>query len=248
VAVVLACDLAVVATRVVAPKVRPKVVRYHLVPATTTTKLLPAQPAGQAAVSGTASVVVADDAQSDPVAAPFTIKAERGRGSATIANAIVSGARATIVWNSGTPLPISGDNGSLDLRPAHVMVDVGGVTWTVDGGPRSFAPGRYHVGAPVAVGRGKGLASPRESVDFTADATTTLTSTGGATIHLDPTPIELDGPGRVTVNGSFEVKTGSRARSATSLTFGPGAYKLMLAPDQAGLLVDAILNGPLQVG
>lgn len=246
-ALVLACDLAAVATRVIAPDVRPTVVRNHVVPLPGPTTTLPAQPPGQTALSGTAATVTADDAQSDPVATPFTITAERGRGSATIAGALVGGARTTLVWNSGTPLPITGEDGSLDLRPAHVVVDAGGVTWTVDGGARPFAPGRYHVAAPVAVSRGRGLASFRDGVDFTADAATSLTSTGGAVVHLDPTPIELDGPGRVTMHGVFQVKMGTRTRPAASITFGPGPYKVTITPDQGGLLVDAILNGPIAV-
>lgn len=201
---------------------------------------------GQEFVTGDVARFVADDAQtSRPLASPFTLTAiERGTGSATIENALVDGTRTTISWPSGTPLPITGAGG-LDLGPIHVDVDAGGITWALDGGARTFVPGDYQAGAPVAVGTG-GIAAPRESLSFRADERTVLTSRGGVVVHVDPQSLELTGPGKISVSGALRVQTPESARRAATVTFGPGPFKVTLSPGgTTGVSVNAVLQGNL---
>ena len=135
---------------------------------TTTVDLGPAPAPGQVFVKGTVDKLTAEGAQGAPavLAAPFTLMAlERGVGKATIENALVDGKRTSIAWGGGTPLPITGTGGSLDLggSKAKVQIDAtGAATWTVDGSARVLKPGTYRVGASVAVGVG-GLATPRDA-------------------------------------------------------------------------------------
>jgi hypothetical protein len=207
------------------------------------TEIVPAP--GQSLVSGTAQTFSADGAVTDPIPGPFTINAvERGAvRNATIQGAIVSGSRQTIYWDAGTPMPISG--GALDLGPAHVDVDIHGITWTLAGAPRAFRPGRYHVGSPVAVGSG-GLATPHDNgVDFTADERTALVATPGVVIHLDPKPVTLQGPGKLVAAGRFVVRTSGGPRQAASITFGPGPFRVTFTPNAANLTIDATLQGPV---
>src|SRR5213079_2936505 len=158
--------------------------------------------AGQSLVTGTLRSFTSDDAVAQPIRTPFTINAvERGaRNHATIEGALIGGSRKTIYWDAGTPMPISGA-GALDLGPAHVDVSPTGVTWILGGAARSFAPGRYHVGSPVAIGTG-GLAEPHDNgADFTADEHTVLTTTPGVVLHLEASAVELDGPGSLKMAG-----------------------------------------------
>jgi len=199
---------------------------------------------GQEFVTGDVAHFVADDAQaSQPLGSPFTLMAaERGAASATIENALVDGARSTISWSSGTPLPITG-SGGLELGPVHVDVDPTGVTWGLDGGARSFLPGTYVAAASVAVGTG-GLATPRESVEFEADERTVLTAQNGVTVHLDPEPLDLTGPGKTSVSGNLEVQSSDSTRSASAVTFGPGPFKVTLTPGgSTGVRINAVLQG-----
>ncbi|MDQ6798735.1 MAG: hypothetical protein M3011_12100 [Actinomycetota bacterium] len=199
---------------------------------------------GQEFVTGDVAHFLADDAQSSkPLASPFTLMAaERGEASATIENALVDGSRSTISWPSGTPLPITGPGG-LELGPIHVDVDPTGVTWALDGGARSFVPGTYVAGASVAVGTG-GLAASRDSVEFRADERTVLTSRGGVTVHVDPESLELTGPGKTSVSGNLRVQGPDSTRRASAVTFGPGPFKVTLAPGgSTGVSINAVLQG-----
>lgn len=212
---------------------------------TTTVDIGPPPAPGQSFVRGNVDRLTAEGAQGGAIAAPFTLTAlERGVGKATIENALVAGTRTSIAWGGGTPLPISGDGGSLDLAGATVEVDATGATWTVDGAPRSFKPGIYRVGASVAVGVG-GLATPRESVSFTADARTVLTTRGGVVVKLRPAPLELTGPGRVTAAGQLQVRDQTTLTPAAGIRFGEGPYTVRLNPVNGRLELDAVLQGPL---
>lgn len=199
---------------------------------------------GQAFVTGMVDRLAAEGAQGDPVAAPFTFTAvERGRGRATIENALIDGKRTSIAWGGGTPLPITGA-GSIDLGGARVDVDASGATWLVDGSPRTLNPGRYRAGASVAVGVG-GLATPRDAVDFTADAMTEVQSSGGVVVKVPPGKLELTGPGKVTATGQLQVRDPQTRLPAQSIQFGEGPYKVTLTPSGGRLELDAILQGPL---
>jgi len=234
--------VAVVAVRELAPS--ENIVHTEQPPPTIETNVVPA--AGQSLVSGTLTAFSSDDAVAQPIHTPFTVNAvERGaRNHATIEGAIIGGARRTIYWDAGTPLPISG-GGALDLGPAHVDVGPTGVTWVLGGAARAFAPGRYHVGSPIAIGTG-GLATPHdEGTDFTADEHTVLTTTPGVVLHLDAPAIELDGPGSLKMSGQFTLRTTGGQRTATSIVFGPGAFRIVFKPVPGGLQATATLQGPV---
>lgn len=209
---------------------------------TTPSGPVPAQ--GQSFVTGTVDKLVAEGAQGAPVAAPFTITAlERGAGRATIENALVNGRRTSIAWAGGTPLPITGD-GAIDLSGSRLDVDTGGATWRVDGAPRSLQPGRYRAGASVAVGVG-GLATPRDTVEFTADAMTQVQATGGVVVKLPPKRLEVTGPGKVSATGQLLVQDPRTRLPAQSVQFGEGPYKVALTPSGGRFEVDAVLQGPI---
>lgn len=199
---------------------------------------------GQLFVTGEISRLVAEDAVlAEPLNSPFTLSAaERGTGNATIDKALVGGKRTTISWGTGTPLPITG-SGGLDLGPVRVEVDARGVVaLNLDGAARPFRPGTYRAGAPVAVGTG-GIAAPRDGVEFTADAQTVLTTRGGVLVRREPTRVELEGPGKVSVAGRLTVQTPESSRPAATITFGPGPYKITVVPLGVRATIQSVLQG-----
>jgi hypothetical protein len=206
------------------------------------TRIVPA--AGQSFVTGEIESLSADDTQTTPIPVPFTLTSvDRGAGKGTIENALVDGKRTTIFWGGGTPLPLSGEGGGVDVTGAVVDVAPSGLTWTISGG-RKLLPGSYFAGAPVAVGA-TGLAVPRDSVSFTADARTVLNTTGGVAIELDPQPLEVTGPGRVSAKGKLTVTDTSGTRTASAIDFATGPYKVILTFQGSKLVLDATLQGPL---
>jgi hypothetical protein len=210
-----------------------------------TTPAGPAPGPGQEFVKGTIDKLTAEGAQAAPLAAPFTLSAvERGTGKATIVNALVAGKRTSIAWGGGTPLPITGDGGSIDLAGTKVDVDSTGATWTVDGGSRALKPGNYHAGASVAVGLG-GLATPKDSVDFVADSQTVVNSTGGVVVKVPPGKLDLTGPGKVTVSGQLQVRDSTSTKAAASIQFAGGPYTVSVTSDGGRASVDAVLQGPV---
>ena len=214
-------------------------------PATTTTVDLGPVPApGQVFLKGTVDRLTFERAQAPAVATPFTLTAvERGVGKVTIENALVEGKRTTIAWDGGTPLPISGEGGSIDLAGAKVDVDATGSTWAVDGG-KLLKPGTYRAGAPVAVGEG-GLARPRDSVAFTADSRTIVNGKGGVTLKVAPARQELKGPGKIVGTGQFQIRDQTSRTPATRFQFGEGPYTVVVNPANGRLEIDAVLQGPL---
>jgi hypothetical protein len=212
---------------------------------TTPAGLAPAT--GQSFVTGTVDTLTAEGAQSAPLAVPFSFTSpERGVGRVNIQNALVDGKRTSIAWGGGTPLPITG-SGSIDMAGARVDVDPTGTTWRVDGAVRALAPGKYRAGASVAVGVG-GLATPRDAVDFTADAMTMVQSTGGVVVKLPPGKVELTGPGKVTAAGQLQVRDPQSTKAAASIQFPGGPYKVTVTPAGGRLTLDAVLQGPLTRG
>ncbi len=198
--------------------------------------------ASQAFVTGEVTRLVADDAQvAEPLTSPFTITAvEQGTGSAIIDKALVGGKRTTISWGGGTPLPITGAGG-LELGPVHLEVDARGVALRIDG-TWSFVPGTYRAGASVAVGTA-GLATSRDSVEFTADEQTVFTGRGGVVVRRDLRRVELKGPGKLSISGRLQVQTPDSKRAAGSVTFGPGPFTLTLVPATGGLTIESVLQG-----
>ena len=211
---------------------------------TTTVDLGPAPAPGQVFVKGTVDRLTAERAQAPAIATPFTLTAvERGVGKVTIENALVDGKRTTIAWDGGTPLPITGTGGSIDLNGSKVDVDATGSVWAVDGA-RPLKPGAYRAGASVAVGEG-GLARPRDAVAFTADARTIINGKGGVTLKVAPARLELTGPGKVVGAGQFQVRDRTSRTPATRFQFGEGPYTVVINPVNGRLEIDAILQGPL---
>ncbi|HWW52315.1 MAG TPA: hypothetical protein VNY84_00990 [Acidimicrobiales bacterium] len=203
--------------------------------------------AGQTRVTGRVTLLTADDAVASPLRLPLTITvAERGRGDVTIVGVTVSGQPEQIVWLAGQPLPLSG-TGSIDLGPAAVTADAGGIVWHLDHGQRVLTPGHYTAGAPVAVGEG-GLADARDSVSFDAEpgGGAGFISNGDAQVRLAAGPLNLNGPGRVHLSGALLLTTGSGPpRPATTITFGPGPFEVVLQPSATGYSIDARFQGNL---
>ncbi len=222
--------------------------RFKDEPAPTTTTTIPGpKPApGQAFVKGTVTKLTAEGAQGAPLATPFTLTAlDRGVGKATIENALVDGKRTSIAWNSGTPLPISGAGGSIDVSGSKVDIDAAGAaTWTVDGATRALKAGAYRAGAPVAVGVG-GLATSRDAVAFTADSLTRVNTSGGVVIKVAPGRLELKGPGKVTATGQVQIRDETSLKPAGGFVFNNGPYTVTVVPVDGRIDIDAILQGPL---
>src|SRR3546814_12088322 len=72
------------------------------------------------------------------------------------------------------------------------------------GGAHALTPGPYQLDTPVAVGT-EGIATPRDSVAFTAVEGTLLEARGDASIILGDGAHRLVGPGRVLIGGALEV-------------------------------------------
>jgi hypothetical protein len=206
------------------------------------TRIVPA--AGQSFVTGEIDFLSADDTQTAPIPVPFTLTSvDRGTGKGTIENALVDGKRTTIFWGGGTPLPLSGEGGGVDVTGAVVEVAPGALTWTISGG-RKLLPGSYFAGAPVAVGA-TGLAASRDSVSFTADDRTVLNTSGGVAIELEAHRLEVTGPGRVSAKGKLTVTDTSGSRSASAIDFAAGPYKVIVTLQGSKLVLDATLQGTL---
>lgn len=242
VALVLACDLAVVTVHVLDDKTsliagKPRVTHTE----TTDVQVVPA--AGQAFLSGNIEVLAADNAQIEPLATPLTIRGERGVSRVTIDKALMGGKRVTINWDGGTPMPISSSGaGGLDFGTTHVEVTGDGIVYSLDGAPRTFVAGTYSIGTSVAVGT-SGVATPRDGVSFTADAQTVLISKGNPTVRIDLKKLDLLGPGKLQARGKLKVQFPDRSVNAGTVTFGEGPYRVTVEPAGSSLTIDAILQG-----
>src|SRR5205823_3883344 len=103
------------------------------------------------------------DPQTAPIKTPFSLTAsQRGVTRGRISNAIQAGKRVTVTWDGGQPLPFSANGGGLDLAGARLEADPGGLTWALDGDAHLLLPAHYTVTATVAIGTGRGLATPHE--------------------------------------------------------------------------------------
>ncbi|MDQ1429251.1 MAG: hypothetical protein QOK39_2727 [Acidimicrobiaceae bacterium] len=208
---------------------------------TTPVDIVPA--AGQTFVTGSVTSLTADNALGPALQPPFTITIpSRGQGSADITGVAVAGKNVEIYWYGGQPLPVSG-TGQLAIDGGALTVDASGLTWMLDGAPRSLTSGHFNLGAPVAVGSA-GLAESHQSIAFDAGATATVQTTGKAQVHVAPTAVHLSGPGSVTIHGEFQVQTSTGTGHATAVKFGPGSYEVDLTPVAGGDTIRATLQGP----
>ena len=249
--VVLVASLVTAAVRLTASSGRARArgqppAKLDITNPTVTVATVPA--AGQVTVTGTVTLLRADDAVAGPIRLPVTITVPtRGQGGMTISNVLVGGRPASVGWDAGQPLPLSG-SGAIDLGPASVDADASGITWYLDGAPRVLTAGRDMAGAPVAIGSG-GLPQPSDSATFDAGAGSGFVTAGGARIHLPPAPLRLQGPGHVHLSGDLSVEDPTGAvRHVATVTFGPGPFVLDLTPapgGHGGYTVTAHLQGPV---
>jgi hypothetical protein len=220
-----------------------------LVPATTTTAAAgTVVNPSQAIVTGVVSSAHLVGAVNDPLPFPLTVTIpNRGQGELDISGVVVDGSPGgTVAWDGGQPLPLSG-TGSLDLGPDTVDVDAAGITWHLDGTPRSLTPGAYLAESSVAVGTA-GLAQPLDRAPFSVAAGRTgqLVSVGDAQVHLPPRPELFHGPGIVQLLGTLTVKAGGTTRTVTDLQAATGPFELQVSPGPGGYAVQAVLGGPLR--
>jgi hypothetical protein len=127
-----------------------------------------------------------------------------------------------------------------------VEVNRDGPVVSLDGAPRKFLPGSYTLGTTVAVGT-DGLATPREGVVFIADEQTQLQSEGNIVIRLDPRRLDLLGPGKLAISGRLKVQFPDRTVDATTVNFNEAPYRVTVDPTATSLLVDAVLQGPVDI-
>ena len=204
---------------------------------------------GQAAVTGVVTRLVAERALAPALTTPLTIEAgERGVTRAVINGAEVSGQQATISWDGGRPLPITG-TGGLRLGATRLTVDAAGMAWALEGEPRGFVPGSYRCNFTVGVAR-EGIASVREGVVFTATEATVLQVTRGTAFvrrPAGPVTVEAGEDATALLEGELTVRTSDDERSAGAVQFGPGLYRITLTPVPGGYQVDALLQGPVEL-
>lgn len=246
VALAVACSGAVLAGRQVAERLDDRL-RTKVAATTATTVVVVRPPAGQVMVTGTVEAFAADNVQGPPLATPFTISVlDRGQGNATIEKALIDGERTNVFWGGGAPLPITGEGG-IDLSGSRIDVDASGALWSPTGAARSLTPGTYRAGGAVGVGE-EGLARPRESVAFEADAQTVLNATKGVAIQVGPSLLKLSGPGHVALTGRMRVVESTGERDATRIELAGGPYEVTLEPVEGeGLRIVATFQGPYRV-
>jgi hypothetical protein len=204
-------------------------------------------------ITGTLSKLVGTKVSEAPrLPLPLTLTVARGGGTkAEFAGGAVAGKNATIAWDGGRPLPISGE-GSVDLNgPINVELDAQGATWALDGDSRLLTPGTYNLNAGVAViplNTTFGVARERATLSIPQGAAASLKTNGDVRTVTKPAPLLLKGPGQLVLEGSFEVRGRDGVKPATKLTFGPGAFELDIAPDAGGYRINqAFLQGPTTI-
>lgn len=204
----------------------------------------------QAVVSGTLVKITATKVEAPPLTIPLTMLVVPGKGlKAEFSGGAVAGKSATITWDGGRPLPLTGQ-GSLDLNGAvDVELNASGATYRLDGASRMLTPGSYTFGETVAVvpaDGGLGMPKVGARLDVPAGATASVLTRGDVRVIKPAAPLKLNGPGQLVLEGSLEITTRSGVRTAKKVTFGPGAFEINLEPQPGGYRLDkALLQGPL---
>jgi len=209
--------------------------------------------ADQSVVTGTITRAVGIKVSvAPPLVVPLTLTVVRGGGTkAEFAGGAVGGKNATLSWDGGRPLPLTGQ-GSIDLNgPVNVEVTPSGATWALDGVTRLLTPGSYAFGATVAVTPMNGrLGTPKEGarLDVPPGAAASLLTRGDVRVATSPAALVLKGPGQLVLEGMLEVRTRTGVRQARKVTFGTGAFELSLGRQAGGYRIDkALLQGPTNV-
>lgn len=191
---------------------------------------------GQVRVRGIVTAVHIEGAVLDPrdVPVPVTVLSDRGFGNGgELTGVEVDGEASSIVWDGGRPLVLSSGE-ALVLDPVVLDLTPDGLRLTLGGGVHGLTPGTYRLDTPVAVGTA-GIATPRDSVTFTAGPEARFEARGDAALVLGPTgPRRVTGPGSVRLEGTLEVTDAAGARAATSHAVDLAAFDLILTPAPGG--------------
>lgn len=191
---------------------------------------------GQVRVRGAVTAVHLEGAVLDQrsVAVPLTVVSDRGFGNGgELTGVEVDGQASTIVWDGGRPFVLS-SGVALVLDPVVLDLAPDGLRVTLGGGVHGLAPGTYRLDTPVAVGTA-GIATPRDSVTFTAGPDARFEARGDAALVLGATGgRRVTGPGAVRLEGTLELTDASGTRAATSHAVDLAAYDLTLTPAPGG--------------
>jgi hypothetical protein len=191
---------------------------------------------GAIGVAGKVTAVHLEGAVLDPrqVRTPLTISSDRGFGNGgELTGVEVAGKPSSVVWDGGRPFVLSSGPG-LRFDPGIVDLVDGQVSLGLQGGVATILEGSYQLDTPVAVGAA-GIATPRESVAFTAGTGARFEAHGDSALELTgDAQHTFTGPGLVHLEGTLEVTTENREQSATTLDLSNGPYELTLSPTEGG--------------
>jgi hypothetical protein len=191
---------------------------------------------GSLPVSGHVTEVHLEGAVLDPrtVDTPLTISSDRGLGNGgEVTGVEVGGKASSIVWDGGRPFVLSSGPG-LQLDPVTVELVQGQLLCGLADGAHTLKPGDYQLDTPVAVG-GSGIATPHESVAFTADAHSLFRGEGDAALQLSKDDSHtFKGPGLVHLVGQLVITTEQGDQPAGSLDLSQGPYELTFSPTEGG--------------
>jgi hypothetical protein len=194
----------------------------------------------QVIVAGSVTSARIEGAAVGPLATPFTVTPDnRGVGGATFTPVDVDGQQTSIDWQTGQPLPLEGDGGSVNLDGVTCVVGDGAINLELVG-VYVVAPGAYRIGTSVAVG-----SQPRDSVTFTATDKTTVEFRGGANTPYPTPDAALKGTGNVMFEGALRVVRSDGSKSTmSSISLDSGAFDIKLTPTGNGdYTVAATLQG-----
>ena len=217
-------------------------------PAAATPTSNPALTADQVSVTGVATGITLEGAVLPEIAVSGVATPSAGLGSgARFADVVVDGDPATIVWDAGRPLVFAAAT-PLRLRPAPLTLTAAaeGTAFTfVDDSVHAVLPGDYEIDTSVAVSTG-GLASPEDSVTFSAGEASTVAFTGSAFSAMPPATIAATGPGRVVLLGTLQLhRPDGTTTAVSSVELPSGSYRVSFAPSATGGydLTEALLEG-----